>query len=209
MYNILSSSDDEDFEIVHRRPRQFKDRRNYFEELDDIEFKMRFRLNKETVLILLHHIYDELQFKTERNNAISPMYQLLLALRLYATGSFLITMGDFVGVSTTSAHRIVHRVSAAIARLRPNFIKFPTTQAEIRREQLKFFNIACFPKIIGCIDCTHIRVQSFGGPHGELFRNRKGYFSLNVQVICNSNLEITDIVARWPDSVHDSTIFHK
>lgn len=29
-----------------------------------------------------------------------------------------------------------------------------------------------------------------------------------MQVITNSNLEITDIVARWPGSVHDSTIFN-
>lgn len=90
------------------------------------------------------------------------MQQLLLTLRMYATGSFLITMGDFCGVSTTSAHYIVHRVSRAIARLRPQYICFPTTDDEIRREQLNFYNIARFPKVIGCIDCTHIRVQSFG-----------------------------------------------
>ncbi|EFN88560.1 Putative nuclease HARBI1, partial [Harpegnathos saltator] len=142
------------------RPRQFKERKNYFEELDKIEFKMRFRLNKETVRMILHNINGELQFRTERNNAISAMYQLLLTLRLYATGFFLITMGDFAGVSTTSAHRIVHRVSKAIARLQLYFIHFPTTREEIRKEQLKFFNIARFPKVIGCIDCTQMRVQS-------------------------------------------------
>lgn len=47
-----------------------------------------------------------------------------------------------------------------------------------------------------------------GGEDAELFRNRRGYFSLNTQVTCNSNLEITDIVARWQGSVHDSTIFN-
>ena len=46
-----------------------------------------------------------------------------------------------------------------------------------------------------------------GGEDAELFRNRKGYFSINTQVTCNGNLEITDIVARWHGSVHDSTIF--
>ncbi|XP_018407216.1 PREDICTED: putative nuclease HARBI1, partial [Cyphomyrmex costatus] len=142
------------------------------------------------------------------NNAISPMEQLLLTLRIYATGSFLITIGDFSGVSTTSAHYIVHRVSQAIARLQPRYIHFPTTQQEIRKEQLQFYNIARFPRVIGCIDCTHVRVQSFGGENAELFRNRKGYFSLNTQVVCNSNLEITNIVARWHGSVHDSTIFN-
>jgi nuclease HARBI1 len=38
------------------------------------------------------------------------------------------------------------------------------------------------PGIGGCIDCTHIKIQNPGGPDGEVFRNRKGYFSLNVQV---------------------------
>ncbi|XP_036143092.1 putative nuclease HARBI1 [Monomorium pharaonis] len=136
------------------------------------------------------------------------MTQLLLTLRVYATGSFLISAGDFSGVSTTSAHYIVHRVSEAIARLRPLYIHFPNTEEEIRKEQRQFYNIARFPRVIGCIDCTHIRVQSFGGEDAELFRNRKGYFSINAQVTCNSNLQITDIVARWQGSVHDSTIFN-
>ena len=46
-----------------------------------------------------------------------------------------------------------------------------------------------------------------GGADAELYRNRKGYFSLNVQVISDSNLRINDVVARWPGSTHDSTIF--
>lgn len=41
--------------------------------------------------------------------------------------------------------------------------------------------------------------------------NRKGYFSYNVQAmvqaICDSNLKIMDIDARWPGSTHDSTVF--
>ncbi|KYN21603.1 Putative nuclease HARBI1, partial [Trachymyrmex cornetzi] len=135
---------------------------NYFDELDDIEFKMRFRLNKQSVLLILEEIRQVLEFVTNRNNAISPMEQLLLTLRMYATGSFLITMGDFSGISTTSAHYVVHRVSAAIARLRPRYIKFPSIEQEIRTGQLGFYNIARFPRVIGCIDCTHVCVQSFG-----------------------------------------------
>ncbi|XP_036140821.1 putative nuclease HARBI1 [Monomorium pharaonis] len=47
-----------------------------------------------------------------------------------------------------------------------------------------------------------------GGEDSELYRNRKGYFSLNVQIITNARLDIIDIVARWPGSTHDSTIFN-
>lgn len=43
---------------------------------------------------------------------------------------------------------------------------------------------------------------------GEMFRNRKGYVSINVQEVCDADLKFLDIVARWPGSVHDSTIFN-
>lgn len=47
-----------------------------------------------------------------------------------------------------------------------------------------------------------------GGNYPEVFRNRKGYFSINVQTIGSANLKILNIVARYPGSVHDQTIFN-
>ncbi|KAL1473955.1 hypothetical protein MTO96_038341, partial [Rhipicephalus appendiculatus] len=44
-----------------------------------------------------------------------------------------------------------------------------------------FYRIAKFPGVTGCIDCTHIRIKAPGGPDGEVYRNRNGYFSINVQ----------------------------
>lgn len=54
-----------------------------------------------------------------------------------------------------------------------------------------------------------IKTMSIGGPNGEYFRNRKGYFSFNVQTISCPDLKIMDVVARWPGSCHDQTIFKK
>ncbi|XP_071579480.1 putative nuclease HARBI1 [Temnothorax nylanderi] len=207
--HVLSSLDDEGFaDMVNRRPNNVRRQPAYFYEFDDVDFHARFRLSKECVTEVLEAIEPEISHPTERNNAISAINQLLLTLRFYATGSHLISAGDFSGVSKTSAHRVVHRVTNAIARLRPRFIKFPTLADEIKTEQIKFFDIARFPRVVGCIDCTHIKIQSFGGNDAEYFRNRKGYFSINVQAICNANLQITDLVARWQGSVHDTTIFN-
>lgn len=47
-----------------------------------------------------------------------------------------------------------------------------------------------------------------GGNNAEYFRNRKSYFSLNVQAICDDDHKFSDIVARWPGSAHDSNIFN-
>jgi len=140
---ILSSSEDEEIEnVMYRRPKVIRRRPLYFEEYDDIDFHARFRLSKESVTAVLAEIEQEISHKTEQNNVISPMKQLLLTLRFYATGSHLLSAGDYSGVSKTSSHRIIHRVTAAIARLRPRYIKLPMLAEEIKREQMKFFDIA-------------------------------------------------------------------
>ncbi|GBN43185.1 hypothetical protein AVEN_76771-1, partial [Araneus ventricosus] len=64
-----------------------------------------------------------------------------------------------------------------------------------------------FPAVYGAIDCSHIPIINPGGDLAEVFRCRKGYFSLNVQTISDASLRIRDIVACWPGSTHDSTDF--
>ncbi|CAF4944265.1 unnamed protein product [Pieris macdunnoughi] len=171
------------------------------------------RLKKQT-LFLLSKIERNLEYISDRNFSIAPINQLLGTIRFYATNSTQMTIGDTCGWSTPTTNKIIHRVSAAIAALHSEYIKFPSTQLEIRTEQDNFYHIARFPRVIGAMKCTHIKLSfvplrsQVGGEQAELYRNRKGYFSINVQTICNSNLEITDIVARWPGSCHDSTIFN-
>ena len=41
----------------------------------------------------------------------------------------------------------------------------------------------------------------------EVYRNRKGWFSLNVQAVCDASRCITNVVSRWLGSTHDSRIF--
>lgn len=143
-----------------------------------------------------------------RNQALSASEMVLLTLRFYASGSFLITTGDFSGIHKSTASKVINKVSRAIAQLSPLYIKFPNTEEEIGRLRQKFYNIAKFPRCIGALDCTHIKIQSPGGNNSEAYRNRKNFFSINVQTICSPDLKILDIVARWPGSAHDSTIFN-
>ncbi|CAH1997234.1 unnamed protein product [Acanthoscelides obtectus] len=84
----------------------------------------------------------------------------------------------------------------------------PETEDQRRAVVLEFYNLAQLPGIIGAVDCTHIKIQSPGGENAEVFRNRKSYFSINTQIIGSFDLKIMDIVARWPGSVHDTTIFN-
>lgn len=105
-------------------------------------------------------------------------------------------LGDHIHVHKTTVCRIIKKVSVIIAQLRPQFIQFPSSVVELQNIQLGFFKLHQFPRIIGALDCSHIRIQSPKSDIGEQFRNRKGYFSFNVQAICDSNLKILNIVAR-------------
>lgn len=139
---------------------------------------------------------------------MSAEHKVLLTLRYYATGSMLIVYGDFMGIHKSTASRIVKLVSHVIATLRPQFVKFPNNENDIEQIKQDFYNIAKFPMVVGALDCTHIKIRSPGGDNAEAYRNRKNFFSINVQTICDANLKIMDIVARWPGSSHDSTIFN-
>lgn len=101
----------------------------------------------------------------------------------------------------------MEQVSYAIAALAKEHIKFPYPNY-MQTTVSDFFKIAKFPRVVGAIDCTHVRVQSPGGDNAEIFRNRKGYFSLNIQAVCDANLVIQDLVTRWPGSAHESNIFN-
>ncbi|XP_045453155.1 putative nuclease HARBI1 [Melitaea cinxia] len=79
---------------------------------------------------------------------------------------------------------------------------------EIEKVATNFYELSAFPKVIGAIDCTHIPIKSPGGIDAENYRNRKLIFSINVQVICDAEMYINNIVARWPGSSHDSHIFN-
>jgi len=98
-------------------------------------------------------------------------------------------------------------MNIALARLRPQFIKMPSNANEISDVQNRFYLKAKFPRCIGAIECTHIEISSPGEENAENYRNRKNFFSINVQTVSDDKLMIQDIVARWPGSSHDSTVF--
>lgn len=209
MSDLSSSSSDE--EPPHRQVRRIRfirDRDNPFEMLNDSEFKRIFRLNKATVMNLVRTIGPRIEPTTRRNKSLDARCQILIALRFYATGGFLELIGDYMHIHKSNISRTLQRVTHEIAQVHHRFIKMPTTNAELAAIKQRFHNIAGFPRVVGTVDCTHVAIQSPGGVNAEQFRNRKGYFSINVQAICDADLRLMHLMARWPGSVHDSTIFN-
>nr|CAI5843087.1 unnamed protein product [Callosobruchus analis] len=190
-----SSSDDEDVPIS-RKTKVYRNREDLFDKFDELEFFQRFRLTKRTCKVLLE------------GGSIKAETKLLLTLRFYATGSMLRSVADFTGVSIASACRIIKKVSGSIAELGEHYIKMPSTNEELEVTAAEFYRKARFPRVIGAIDCTLIRIDSPGGDDAEIYRTRKQFFGVNVQTVSDCRLRIRNIVARWPGSTHDETIFN-
>ncbi|RZC42825.1 DDE Tnp 4 and/or Plant tran domain containing protein [Asbolus verrucosus] len=206
--DMSSLSDDYEEPIERIRRRTVRNREDPFEMLDSIDFQQRYRLKKETVMSLIHEIGNEIEYSSLRNNCVSARTQILVALRFYATGAFQKLVGDHIKIHNSTVCRIIRKVTSKIARLGRQHIQMPKTEAEITEIKAGFYNLHGFPRVVGALDCTHVKIQSPGGPNAELYRYRKGYFSLNVPAICDSKLKIRHIIARWLGSVHDSTIFN-
>jgi len=85
-------------------------------------------------------------------------------------------------------------------------IKMPKTEIK-QTENRQLFrqigaarNVNGLPGIDGAIDCTHIRLTNTRFHEvAEVYRNRKGYFLLNIQAV-GPRMEFLDVVPQWPGS---------
>ncbi|KAJ8932441.1 hypothetical protein NQ314_014655 [Rhamnusium bicolor] len=75
---------------------------------------------------------------------------------------------------------------------------------EIQDLRARFFRQYNFPGVVGCIDCTNVANED-----EHIYVNRKQYHSLNVQLICDENLKIMNVVARFPGNAHDAHIWRQ
>nr|CAI5869898.1 unnamed protein product [Callosobruchus analis] len=65
------------------------------------------------------------------------------------------------------------------------WIKFPSTNDEIREAQHLWQQIYSFPAAIGVLDCTHVCISK-PAQFGDEYINWKGFASINVQATCNA-----------------------
>ncbi|CAL1300285.1 unnamed protein product [Larinioides sclopetarius] len=61
--------------------------------------------------------------------------------------------------------------------------------------------------VLGTVDCTHVAIialSNVGYHHESNYVNIRGWHSINVQLVCDSNLRILNVVARFPGCTPDS-----
>ncbi|XP_066600139.1 putative nuclease HARBI1 [Prorops nasuta] len=114
-------------------------------------------------------------------------------------------VADRFGIGKATAWRCIRKVVNALYKHVQHFISWPT--AEVALKTSRHLNRKYgFPNTIGAIDGSHIKISA-PKHHPEAYINRKGYHSIQLQVICNEELKFIHCYCGQIGSVHDMRVF--
>lgn len=60
--------------------------------------------------------------------------------------------------------------------------------------------------VFGSVDGSHIKIDR-PTENQSSYYNRKDFFSIQIQIVCDHNLRILDFHAGYPGKVHDARVF--
>lgn len=107
----------------------------------------------------------------------------MLALRFFASGSFMEVIGDTMGYDKSTVSRAVENVTNALLTKKDQYLKWPT-QEEIKKIKGELLFAWWVPGCLWVYRCTHVRIQA-PSDNEPTYVNRKGLHSINVQAICS------------------------
>ncbi|KAH7979955.1 hypothetical protein HPB49_012182 [Dermacentor silvarum] len=169
---------------------------------DKEEFRQYFGLSKRTVRSLC----DELDpiIGCQRASGHSTERKVLCALRFFGNGSFQRSVGreEQIGMAQPAASNTIHEVTEDITSV--------SARRKLYEVKAAFARRGAIPGVLACVDGTLIAIIKPGGlslADTASFMSRKGYYTLNVMVVCNAELRILVVDPRYPGSCHDSWVW--
>ncbi|XP_060588032.1 putative nuclease HARBI1 [Ruditapes philippinarum] len=169
----------------------------------DIEFKSHFRMKRSTFEQLCTDVAPYMR----RERTMKLETKMLATLWMLGNLECYRSVADRFGISKGTLHLTVISTCKAISSLKTDYIKFPENRTEMDAIAEGFHKRCGMPGVVGAIDGTHIPVPAPTSEHRASFINRKGFSSIQLQVVCDSNLKLLDTYTGWPGSVHDARVY--
>jgi len=112
-----------------------------------------------------------------------------------------------IAIAQQTVSKYLPEICNAIEPIAPQWIQFPVDEERKQRIKEKFMLKFGFPGIIGVIDGTQVRISE---PEEDehIYFNRKSYHAKNVQIICDSDLNILNVNANFGGATHNSFIWN-
>ncbi|CAG9130425.1 unnamed protein product [Plutella xylostella] len=114
---------------------------------------------------------------------------------------------DLHGVSQPIISTTCKKVAMILAHMSHQFVKMPATLDEQKETMRKFRRLPTTSH--WCYRLYSHKSKKINADGSQLYMKRKGYPSINVQVVYDADLKIRDIVTRWHGRVHDSRIYRE
>lgn len=205
----LVESDEHNMEVLEKVE-------NYYEitvpNFNDNQFKQHFRLSRETFEYLLLQLssINNLNEVSASGRPKMPLEKKLLICTWYLGNCESIrSVACRFGIGKHCCWYVTNEIVSQMIHLNQirRVIAFPRI-SEVDAVTQKFEEINGFPGIIGAIDGCHIEIEK-PKRNGNSYINRKGYPSVLLQGICDSNKLFLDIYASEPGCIHDHRLFTK
>ncbi|XP_030745146.1 putative nuclease HARBI1 [Sitophilus oryzae] len=206
-----SSDDDENLELIldidlRHKNAHYLDQTipQYSNEL----FLDHFRVSRHVAMSIADKFANSIYYSTNRSGCYGKLsaqdvIYIFLWFAGHQTASYR-DVGDRFDVTISTIFRIIRRVTYFLSNLSPEVITWPT---QLEKEDIAaHFNRKGFPGVIGAIDGSHIKIDK-PSDDPDSYMNRKSFYSIQIQTVCDHNLLIRDIFVGFPGSVHDSRVF--
>ena len=173
----------------------------------DADWPQNFRMRKRIFAFICNTLSCSLKKEDTQLRRVIPIRKRVgVAIWRLATNSDYRTIGHLFGISTASVCLILDEFCIAMATVMlPSYIKIPT-HAELIKVVDEFQSKWGFPQCAGAIDGSHIPIKAPTEYHTD-FYNRKGWYSIILQAVVDSNYKFIDIYVGWPGKVHDARVF--
>ncbi|KAJ1106954.1 hypothetical protein NDU88_004352 [Pleurodeles waltl] len=163
-----------------------------------------YRLDRGTILELCAQLEPDLMSAIRQPTGIPPLVQVVSVLHFLASGSFQTTVAVASGMSQPMFSNVQSRVLSAQLKQMRSYIVFPQVE-DLPSVKGDFYALGHIPNIIGGIDGTHVALVPPRRSE-QVYRNRKSYYSMNVQMVCLADQYNSHVNAKFPGSVHDAYI---
>ena len=144
---------------------------------------------------------------TNYRKAISVRERVAITLyRLADTASYR-TVSNLFGVGKSTVCQIVLEVCSFIVEvLFKRLVHLPVTRQDIETEVAAFFKRAGFPQVVGAVDGYHFAILAPNENPAD-YVNRKGFYSIILQGLVDSDYLLRGVYVGWPGKVHDCRVF--